>query len=168
MTKKEAYHLLDVINNWVLKNKMSNNPYGNGIEIFTLLPKYEKEFPDVCFYTGKIKRKMPEQKCPLILQACSKLEGDNSGIGTGDLLLKIMGRAVPQKYQYFSDTTNGFDLEKIINYLILTFKLSNKNTEVLNRVFYEKEVICYMNPQNYIKKEAPHKIDFIPFHLGDE
>jgi len=103
---------------------------------------------------------MPEQECPLILQACSKLEGDNSGIGTGDLLLKIMGRAVPQKYQYFSDTTNGFDLEKIINYLILTFKLSNKSTEALNKVSREKEVICYMNPQNCVKEKAEYNIQF--------
>jgi len=161
MTKEEAYYLLDVINNWILKNKYtSNNPYGNGLEIFTLLPEYKKEFPNDCFYTGEIKRKMPEQECPLILQACSKLEGDNSGIGTGDLLLKIMGRAVPQKYQYFSDTTNGFDLEKIINYLILTFKLSNKSTEALNKVSREKEVICYMNPQNYVKEKAEYNIQF--------
>jgi len=58
MTKEEAYYLLDVINNWILKNKYtSNNPYGNGLEIFTLLPEYKKNFLMIAFIQEKLKEK---------------------------------------------------------------------------------------------------------------
>lgn len=79
MTIQEKIKLLNVIKNWCFQYYDERSGVSTelcGIQIFKLLPKYQKVFPENCFYTGMVYRKAEKgYNCPIHLVACSKEKG---------------------------------------------------------------------------------------------
>lgn len=148
MTKQQAIELLEVIDNWcfqIYDERIPGVPENEyGIRIFELLPKYRKDFPENCFYTGEVYRKMERgSNCPDELVACSYNKDANAMIG-------IFSICKPRYYQ--STCTNGYNLHNIILYLINNFNLK-KPTRLLKRTEEEAEVICFMNRKNFRRQK---------------
>lgn len=152
MTKQQATELLEIINNWCFQfyderiPGVPENEYG--IRIFELLPKYKKDFPENCFYTGQVYRKMERgSNCPKKMVACSSKKNANTKIG-------IFSLNRPRYYQ--STCTNGYNLYNIILYLMNTFELREPTCygmSLLQRTQNEAEVICFMEQKNFRKQK---------------
>lgn len=155
MTQSQAKELLKVIENWCFQyydgrrcEDMPENEYG--IRIFELLPKYKKNFPKNCFYTGPVYRKMEKgSNCPKELVACSFEKGANAKIGFFSL-------HHPRYYQ--STCINGYDLYNIVLYLINFFSLQEPRhyltgIKLSERIKNEAEIICYMEQKNFRKEQ---------------
>lgn len=108
------------------------------------MPKYRKDFPENCFYTGEVYRKMERgSNCPDRLVSCSYNKGANVRIG-------LLSLQRPRYYQ--STCTNGYNLHNIILYLINTFNLKEP-TYLLERTEEEAEVICFMDRKNFRRQK---------------
>nr|DAF67958.1 MAG TPA: hypothetical protein [Caudoviricetes sp.] len=119
MTKNQAKELLKVINNWCFQRydgrlfNIQENEYG--IRIFELLPKYKRHFPENCFYTGPVYRKMSKgANCPTQLVSCSSKKGANEFIGF---------LSIPYPRYYTSTCKDGYVLHDIIVYLMNLFNI---------------------------------------------
>lgn len=158
MTQNQAKEFLKVIENWCFQyyderscENMPKNEYG--IRIFELLPKYKKDFPENCFYTGLVYRKMEKgSNCPKELVACSYEKGANTKIG-------FLSLRYPRYYQ--STCINGYNLYNIVLYLIRSFSLCEPKCwltgiKLSERIKNEAEIICYMEQKNF-KKEQKDK-----------
>lgn len=158
MTKQQAIELLEVINNWCFQiyderiPEVPENEYG--IRIFELLPKYRKDFPENCFYTGEVYRKMERgSNCPDRLVACSYNKYANKRIG-------LLSLHRPRYYQ--STCTNGYNLHNIILYIINTFNLKEPvffGIHLLERTEEEAEVICFMDRKNFRRQKQARELD---------
>lgn len=152
MTKQQAIELLEVIDNWcfqIYDERIPGVPESEyGIRIFELLPKYRKDFPENCFYTGEVYRKMERgSNCPDGLVACSYNKDANTNIG-------MFSICRPRYYQ--STCKNGYILHNIILYLMSTFNLKEPisyGIHLLERTEEEAEVICFMDRKNFRRQK---------------
>lgn len=140
MTKEEGIELLNAIIEYVRCLRR-----GEKYKIFTLLERYRHHFPDECFYSGIIYRKQPKDVQIEFgkLYSCSK---ENS-----EALKSI--NYLNNCRIYESTCNKGFDLNKIILFLIDKFELENITyvKTVLNTTNDEKEVICYIKKKDFRK-----------------
>ena len=154
MTQSQAKELFIIIRNWCYQQyneKVAPGlpPKEYGTRIFELLPKYKESFPQSCFYTGIIYRKMKKgSNCPKQLVACSYEKGTNTNIS-------MISCPNPRYYQ--STCKEGYILHNILLYLKETFSLNKENSpgieNALERTESETEVICYMEQKNFQKEK---------------
>lgn len=118
-----------------------------------LLTKYKNNFPENCFYTGPVYRKMEKgSNCPQELVACSCEMGANDRVG-------LFSITHPRYYQ--STCVNGYYLHNIVLYLMDMFNLQEPKRlgmSLLKRTREEAEVICYMERKNFKKQNKERKL----------
>lgn len=156
MTKYQAKEFLEIILNWCFQfydeRTLGIDTDKYGIRIFELLPKYKKNFPEDCFYSGLVYRKMEKgSNCPQELVACS------CKIGAND---KISLFSINHTRYYQSTCTNGYYLHNIVLYLMDTFNLResayfklSQLESLLERTKEEAEVICFMERKNFKRQK---------------
>ena len=158
MNGYQAKELLEIITNWCFQFYDESihgvNINECGIRIFELLPKYKNDFPENCFYSGPVYRKMEKgSNCPQELVACSCEIGANNKVG----LFSI----THQRY-YQSTCVNGYYLHNIVLYLMNTFKTQEPKCfgiSLLKRTKEEAEVICFMERKNFRRQKLnQHKL----------